>query len=239
MSNIMEKKYFKVNELTCHRGHNGSVEFIDEKCMCVRNPEQMLSFLHTMKENHDKFKSFVKGSKDSINLEDAKLDLIESPMVVKKYTPRNSLFYDLILMNNLVIRENLSFDDKRELLKWVLIKLYGLKIEVINDNHKAEVIMKMRRFKVWSKHDNSFPQLHVLISIFEMLETTHSDIKPANVMSDNDDRSWLIDVDNVIQLVMTQRFEVDPNYYFFPPPVVPELEKRVVVDVEMAKALCS
>jgi hypothetical protein len=145
---------------------------------------------------------------------------------------RNPIFHDLI--------KYMEDDPKtNQKMKWFLKMCYGFSVGVIMGHDGMEVKYKMKRLKVFTvvpeKRDLQRAHLYDIIKIFSSLGFTHSDIKPSNIMMDDDDMPWIIDLDNLFATMYGRRLESDSRFYKFNKP--PTFEERYQYDYAMVRGL--
>jgi serine/threonine protein kinase len=181
-------------------GAHGDVYDIDEKCNVVKD----LMFLMNFVDDGDR-----------------KPVMISENMVVKIYKADCSIYYYLMKFIS-------STDANVINLKEALVRVYGLKLDVVVNDDGVKVTMKMRKFIPLVKSKDQLLNVLELISLFEVLKVSHSDIKPDNIMMDSQGVAWLVDLDNVICQSVGGDISCDSRFYKFD--TLPSLSDRIALD---------
>jgi len=117
--------------------------------------------------------------------------------------------------------------------RYLLSSVYGLSVLTTTDDDGSSVSIKMRRFK---KGVIKKQNLLILIDLFYKMELAHLDVKTDNIMSDDEENSWFIDIDNLI-MGLTLKKSYSDNRFYHSDPTKLTLSQRRDLDKVLVKGL--
>jgi hypothetical protein len=132
-----------------------------------------------------------------------KMNSIECEAVIKEYKTENPIHSELMIVKK-----------GRPTLFNTLNMLLGFDVRIKVDETGANVKVILRRFdKLTIKKKSYIENLIKQLKIFEILGCSHSDVKSSNIMVDEFDNPWFVDLDNLIQQSISGGLSCDRRFY--------------------------